>query len=418
MNEALLARLRALAKRTLTDCTFIKSASYFGQAEDTAVLLPSGDEKYLSFWVRDCAMMAESGLLSNRDLLRYLEIIALCGQNGKDTLYLENGLTVPPFAVADHVNYDGRPVYFPGTYQSGSDQGNGKYGFFPPFCDNYFFVLLAAQYVLQSGDVAVLQKSYGGVPLITRLAHAAKGYNIDRESGLCESAEDAYTVDWGFVDTVKKSGKLLMASLLRHNAHTALATLFSALGDDTKCKQYPAEAAKIAENVRKSFYDEASGWYFSATGIGHQPDVWGTAYAVYSGVAQGEATLCALAVAYQNGTAVVDGYVRHIPTDRNHSATSAWEASTTELDRYQNGAFWATATGWYAYALWRYNRKTDILSDFLSHTERYADSGAPFEWIDKETAHLSGLRYGTSGVLPYIAAKRIAAEDGLDRSAE
>ena len=414
MNAALLAKLRALAERTLADCAFTKSASYFGVCEDTVVLLPSGDEKYLSFWVRDCAMMAEGGLLSQRDLLRYLEIIALCGQNGEETLYLENGLTVPPFAVADHINYDGRPVYFPGTYQSGSDQGCGRYGYFPPFCDNYFFVLLAAQYVAQSGDVAILQKSYGGTPLITRLAHAANGYNIDSATGLCESAEDAYTVDWGFVDTVKKSGKLLMASLLRHNAHAALAELFRLRGDDKKCKQYLAEASKIAENVRKTFYDVASGWLFSATGIGHQPDVWGTAYAVFSGVIEERATLTTLAEAYRNGTAVTDGYVRHIPTDRNHSAISAWEATTTELDRYQNGAYWATATGWYAYALWRYDRSTDILEEFLTHTEEHAACGAPFEWIDKATAHVSGLRYGTSGVLPYVGAKRIAAEGGLD----
>ena len=85
-----------------------------------------------------------------------------------------------------------------------------------------------------------------------------------------------------------------------------------------------------------------------------------------------------------------------------------------ELDRYQNGAYWATATGWYAYALWRYDRSTDILEDFLAHTERHAEGGAPFEWIDRDTAHLSGLRYGTSGVLPYMGAMRIAADGGRD----
>ena len=412
MNPPILEALRALAARTLCDCAFEKQASYAGREEATVVLLPSGDEKYLSFWVRDCAMMAESGLLADSDLLRYLEIIATCGQNGKDEIRLKNGLTVPPFAVADHINYDGRPVYFPGTYASGEDQGCGKYGFFPPFCDNYYFVLMAAQYVAQSGDTAILSGEYGGMTLLERLERAAYGYNIDRESGLCESAEDAYTVDWGFVDTVKKSGKLLMASLLRHNASAALAVLCKRIGNTDKCKQYRTEASKIAENVRKSFYDTESGWLFSATGIGHQYDVWGTAYAVFSGVINEEKTLAALESAYRNGTAVVDGYVRHIPTDSNHSAISAWESSTTAIDRYQNGAYWATATGWYAYALWRYNGKTDILTDFLAHTDRYMRDGAPFEWIDRKTEALSGLRYGTSGVLPYIGAMRIAAEGG------
>ena len=412
MAASCLGALRDLAARTIRDCAFTKRASYFGKEEDTVVLLPSGDEKYLSLWVRDCAMMAESGLLSDRDLERYLSIVALCGQNGADTRFLENGLTVPPYAVADHINYDGCAVFFPGTYRSGNDQGNGSYGFFPPFCDNYFFILMAAQYVAQSGDVAILGKDFGGMTLIERLERAAYGYNIDRESGLCESAAGAYTVDWGFVDTVKKSGKLLMASLLRHNAHAALAKLCERIGESEKGKQYLAEAHKIADNVRKTFYDDASGWLYSATGIGHQYDVWGTAYAVFSGVISEQRTLEALSRAYRGGTAVVNGYVRHIPADCNHSSASAWESSTTALDRYQNGAYWATATGWYAYALWRYDRTTDILTDFLAHTARFSAHGAPFEWIDRETENLSGLYYGTSGALPYIGALRIAAEGG------
>ena len=77
------------------------------------------------------------------------------------------------------------------------------------------------------------------------------------------------------------------------------------------------------------------------------------------------------------------------------------------MGEYQNGAYWATPTGWYAYALYKYNGKTDILSDFLAHTKKYADKGAPFEWTDAKTETVSGLNYGTSGVLPYIAAKKI-----------
>ena len=101
------------------------------------------------------------------------------------------------------------------------------------------------------------------------------------------------------------------------------------------------------------------------------------------------------------------GYVRHILSDRDFSATSAWESTPTKLGEYQNGAYWATPTGWYAYALYLYGSQTKILSDFLEHTKRYADRGAPFEWMDADTLQVSGLNYGTSGVLPYVGAKRI-----------
>ena len=77
------------------------------------------------------------------------------------------------------------------------------------------------------------------------------------------------------------------------------------------------------------------------------------------------------------------------------------------MNTYQNGAYWATPTGWYAYALYKYNKRVDILSDLCAHFEAYKDMGAPFEWIDAKTENYSGLRYGTSGVLPYIGILKI-----------
>lgn len=411
--------LKTLAVKTIGDCTFSKDVKYFGIESKCDILLPSGDEKYYSFWIRDAAMMAESGLIPDDDLKKYIEIIVTHAQNGEDTLFLENGLTVPAFAIADHVNYDGNAVFFPGTYSSGSNQGNGSFGFFPPFCDNYYFTMMVGYYVNQSSDWAILMKKYKGISLLQRLKYAFSGYNIDCESGLCVSDTTIYTVDWGFVDTVKKSGKLLMASLLRYNAAITLYHLLDMLGDHTDGNYYLDVAQKIKSSVLETFYDESTGWFYSATGIGHQYDVWGTAYAVYSGITSNEKTLAALYMGYKKRTAVVDGYVRHILTDNDYSKSSAWESTRSAFNEYQNGAYWSTPTGWYAYALYQYNGETDVLNDFLKHTAKYADRGAPFEWMDATTERVSGLRYGTSGVLPYIGAKRIIEnkrfQDNCDR---
>ncbi len=405
--ENLVQNLKFLAEETIRNCMFSMDVKYFGTETKANLLLPSGDGKYNSFWVRDAAMMAESGLVSNDDLKRFVEIFAFYAQNGSETVFLENRLEIPPYAVADHVNYDGSAVFFPGTYSSGSDQGNGGYGYFPPFCDNYYFIMLVGVYVDQTGDKAVLDKQYHGISLRKKLEFAFSGYNIDEQSGLCVSDEERYTVDWGFVDTVKKTGKLLMASLLRYNAAITLSRLLAMVDDPAGCAQYQNEAQKIRSAVLENLYDESTGWFYSATGIGHQYDVWGTAYAVYSGFTRSERTLRALHLGYKDRTAVVDGYVRHILTDQDYSASSAWESSITNWNEYQNGAYWATPTGWYAYALYQYCSQTEILSDFLEHTNKYSDQGAPFEWMDADTKQVSGLRYGTSGVLPYIGAKRI-----------
>jgi len=230
--------LKTLACKTINDCTMEKTTTYFGKEEHLKVLLPSGDEKYVSFWVRDAAMMAESGLIPNDDLKRYIEIIALKGQNGDSCRLLANGLTVPAYAVADHINYDGCPVFFPGTYNSGQDQGDGTFGSFPPFCDNYYFVLMVDAYLRQSSDYEILDTKYNGLLLLNRLEYAFAGYNLDEESELCCSDAEKHTVDWGFVDTIKKSGKLLMASLLRYNAACALERIFEQRGDNAKRNYY------------------------------------------------------------------------------------------------------------------------------------------------------------------------------------
>jgi len=400
--------LKNLAIKTIEDCTFLKQVFYNGRQSEEFVLLPSGDEKYLSFWVRDCAMMAESGLIPDELLEKYIKIIANHGQNGKETVFLENGLLVPPYAVADHINYDGNAVYFPGTYSSGKNQGVGDFGVYPPFCDNYYYVIMVHQYIKQSGNKKILNEICTNLTLEESVEFAFKGYNIDPESDLCISDSEKYTVDWGFVDAIKKSGKLLMASLLRYNAAMALKEIFN--HDSVKSEYYAKKAQKIKKNIISEFYDEKSGWLYSATGIGKQYDVWATAYAVFSGVTKEKNTLEALYNAYVNKTAVVDGYVRHILTNNDFSVDSAWEISRTSYNKYQNGGYWATPTGWYAYALYLYNKKTDILEDFIMHTKKYENNGAPFEWINESTTENSGSNYGTSGVLPFIGMSKIMEE--------
>jgi len=404
-NAEVFDALEKLAVKTIKDCTFLKKVQYSGKETREFLLLPSGDEKYISFWVRDCVMMAESGLLPDHILKKYIEIFAHNGQNGKETLLLENGLTVPPYTIADHINYDGKPVYFPGTYASGDNQGSGNFGFYPPHCDNYFYIIMVGTYIKQSGDRDILDKQFGEISMRKSLEYAFKGHNIDPQADLCVSNIEKYTVDWGFTDAIKKSGKLLMASLLRYNAARTLQVLFGE--EKEKSEFYRTKAEKIKNNIISEFYDNNSGWFYSSTEVGKQYDVWATAYAVFLNVTREEKTLKALYGAYADKTAVVDGYVRHILTTNDFSADSAWEYSRIKYNTYENGGYWATPTGWYAYALYLYTGKTDILNDFLNHTQRYEKEGAPFEWINETTTEYSGLKYGTSGVLPYIGMMKI-----------
>ena len=407
-ETALYESLRALAVKTLDDCTHIKVLDF--EPVPTRVLLPSGDEKYYAFWVRDTAMMAESHLIPNDDLRRYVVMTARYGQNGDKTRQLRNGLEVPPYAVTDHINYNGKPVFFPGMYRDGEDQGDGLYGSFPPFCDNYYFITMVGDYVAQSGDRAILDEVFSGMTLRDRLRRAMDGYNIDPGTGLCRSEHDRFTVNWGFVDSTAQSGQLLFASLLRMNAARHINVLCPGEG-------YGALAERLRAAILAVFYDEATGWFRSSDDTDRQHDVWGTAYAVYLDVfdavtdaERAQKTARTLADAYTSGKTGVDGYIRHIPIGEDwQPGVTAWARCSVPINWYQNGTFWATPTGWYAYAVSRYDRTLglSILSEFAAHTERYADKGTPFEWMQAGSEVYSGCLYGTSGVLPYVGLCRI-----------
>lgn len=399
-----LTALRALAVRTVADCTLTKKVAWADTPQP--LLLPSGDEKYTAFWVRDSAMMAESGLVADADLYRYITLIATCGQNGATARHLAHGLVIPPYAVTDHINYNGKPVFFPGTYDDGEDQGDGIWGTYPPFCDNYYFILMAGQYVAQTGDTAILGKTFAGMTLADRLAKACEGYNLDPETGLCVSDYNHHTVCWGFTDSVRMNGKLLFASLLRLAAIRTMARLFPG-------KDYDTAAEALRATVLDTFYDEESGWFWSSTGADRQHDVWGTAYAVFLGVAdrdRAQRTSATMSAAYRDGRAGANGYIRHILCGEDAvPGVTAWARCGVPGMIYQNGPDWATPLGWYAVAVALTDRPTAVrmLDDFLDHTERNADRGTPFEWMTRDGQLCSGLRYGTSGVLPYIGACRI-----------
>ena len=387
--------LKKVASEVLEQCTFERHCDYLGKSEVMRVAVPSGDDKYPSFWVRDCAMMAESGLFSREDWKRYIQIIARHGINDSKTKILANGLSVPPYAVADHINYDGKPVFFPGTYASGDDQGCGRCGFLPPLCDNYLFLSMAAEYLLQADDPEVRNE-------LEALAEPVWGaYCIDSKTGLCACGEQDRAVDWGFCDQIIKTGKLLFPSLLRFRAARLLA---KALGDS----EYNRRADKLAAAIQETFFEKETGWLLSATDIGKQPDVWGTAFAVCVGALEEKsetAAANALLKAYENGDATKCGYVRHILLSRDFSKDSAWESAPgLAIGNYQNGAWWSTATGWYVYAvnIVSPGAARRLIDDFIRHTRENRLNGTPYEFFRSDIGEASGLNYGTSAALPFV----------------
>ena len=106
------------------------------------LIRPGGRTCYPAFWIRDLAMDLESGLITV-DELKGMLLLTAQSQRGAEPWHLDTGAVVPPFAIPDHILLNGEPVFFPGTYSSGPDQGGEKWGYQPPFDDNYYFIEMA-----------------------------------------------------------------------------------------------------------------------------------------------------------------------------------------------------------------------------------------------------------------------------------
>lgn len=403
------AFLRNLAKETVEKCTFQKQCGYLGVQKMRRVFLPSGDEKYRSFWLIDAILVSDCGFMDAALLKECIEIIFSCGQNGEQTVFLENGLSIPPYAIADHINYDGKAVYFPGTLESGTDQGTGQFGYVPPLNNSYLIANLVDNYIKQSGDEAILYQTYNGLSVKQRLEKAFHtSYGVDPETQLCYGEEEKFVIDWTYCDTIRKSGLFLCPSILRANAAKILGRLFPEEKD-----HYDGIYEKIRKNISAYFFDESSGWLYSTTGLCHQHDVWGSALAVYSRILDKEVeekVCAAIRKAYLEGTATQNGYVRHILTTENASIDSAWQTGE-RLGYYMNGGYWATPSGWFYYALYQVDREAAgaFLDAFICHTKANRAEGAPYEWCNADIGAIDGKNYGTSGTMLYIGYKKANA---------
>ena len=115
------------------------------------------------------------------------------------------------------------------------------------------------------------------------------------------------------------------------------------------------------------------------------------------------------------GTIAWKGNIRHVPTDCDFSDVSAWEETVGSYakNRYQNGAYWNTPTGWVCYAVAQINDKA-ACKLALQYVEELRDGdfrqgeeyGSPYECIHPEGNHHQNAVYLTSVTCP-LAAFRV-----------
>lgn len=381
------------------------------------VIRPGGRDCYPAFWIRDYAMSLESGQITLEEQRHALLLTATVQQDAEWPL--PSGSVVPAGAIADHVTFAGKPIFYPGTLEDYEGQGGPNWGKLPCLDDHYFFVHMAVMYVRRANDPAILTQAVRGMPLIERLARAFAVPPSRSDSGLVYADPEARGVSFGFTDTVSHTGDLLFSSLLKYRAAGELAECLERLGRHEDALRYRRCADTLQQAIGQTFMT-GGGLLRASTGLSAQPDVWGTAFAVYAGALTPplERRACeALARAYRDGTMAWQGMIRHVLTTDDFSETTAWETCLAQKNRYQNGAYWGTPTGWVCWAIARVDRglAAELARDYVAALRegdfrKGPEFGAPWECQHPEGGHQQNPVYMTSVTCPLAAFRRLERE--------
>lgn len=389
-----------------------------GQQNNTSggtLICPGG--YYPAFWIRDYAMSLESEKITLEEQKHAL-LVTAAKQQDMDWKIEKTGGFVPRGAIADHINYDGSPIFYPGTYDY-NNQGGGPWGVLPCLDDHYFFIHMAWYYVQKSGDPAILKTEIKGLPLIDRLDLAFAVPPTDPKTHLIYVTDENNGISFGFMDTVRQTGYLLFGSVLKYRAAGELAQMHSLLNNQAKAGKYKAIADAIKKNIPETF-PMVQGLFRSSTGKSCQPCVWGSAFAVYVDAAepaQAQLISDALCQSYQEGTLSYKGQVRHLRTTDDFNEQRSWDTPAIgegSRNRYQHGAYWGTPVGWVCFAM----AKTDeslalkLAQEYLQELQegdfrKGQGFGSPWECMHPEGNYQQNPIYMTSVTCPLAAFKRL-----------
>ena len=339
-----------LATATLETCGVAPGAVVGGKTNTLGfrAFTPGG---YPAIWIQDFTMNYSSGLIAREDGLRHFQLI-LEKQNGPEPKDLGRHVVIPAHAIPDHINVDGQPVFFPGTYDPSAHM-DGSWGFRPP-SNNPFDVIWLAHMLARSGDAkALLSREVGGRTVYDRLKLAFAVPEIDPTTQLVRTTAERRAVGFIFNDAVEMTGDLLTASLIRYRAALQLAWLATKMDQPEDARHYADVARQIRAHILPVFADKDGlhgGWLKSSNGLSGQPDVWGSIYAIYVGAVEGEARAGLLrtitAALAKPGEIEFEGALRQVPLSGDASPTSMWEKTRIPKNTYMNGAYWHVPTGW------------------------------------------------------------------------
>lgn len=369
-------------------CASLIAGCRLTASDGTTLYTPDGISSYNGHWTRDFSYMMEYAgfCIPDEDAIACIRYtIAHRREDGW---------------MPDRVTGEGIPVYAAGILTAPVGEAN---------LDNTPFL------IFQVHDLYLRLPAEKFMPLFEEWApHLARGlFLIDRdERGLVWNDPAKPHSPYGFTDTVCKTGTLFMESLLYWRACRFLEEMYISCGqpDAPERARCAREAAEIEANL-SCLRDGRTGAYWAASEDCRQIDVWGMAYLLYIGFPctpeEEQGILRFLMEKYDSY--MYQGQVRHLP------AGEYWEKLLIEVEpeTYQNGAYWATATGW---VLWCLAKADPALAErALREAWAYFREEGSYECVNEGYQKLPS--YVVSAVNLYGGCDRVMREYAETQSA-
>lgn len=310
--EAGLKKLTAHAAELIRGC---KKMAFDG----TVLFTPDAVGNYDALWLRDFGyMVMYCADLMDPEEVRGCIDYAIRGRR-------EDGW------MPDRVEAGGDAVYAAGA--KGSPVGRANLDNTP------FLVFAAAAYTgLVSPEKAVACFSRWTEPL----ERGMEILPLSSEGLIWNDPKDPHS-PYGFTDTVCKTGRLFMESVLYWQACRNLEKLHCRFGSTERAVIW-ADRAQRTENAIPMLFDSVEGVFMAADVDCRQTDVWGMLYALDVELPLPEEVRAAVEqwLLDNRERYLYRGQVCQLPDG------GAWEKLLIEVPHgeYQNGAYWATASGW------------------------------------------------------------------------
>lgn len=284
--------------------------------------------------------------------------------------------------VADRIEYDGTAVMSPGAARA------------KPLSETMPIHLPAAwTRLLSHADFAGMAIPRKGewAELIRRSFD-----QVHLSFGLVWNDPQRHIVAFGFQDSIRLTGLVLLTSLVIKRGYERAAALFA---DDLPApviEDWKKRAAGISSNLHRLF-DPKAGGFLGATVAGRAFDVWGNGLA-WPLASPGQKAAIAATFKANRDKIFLKGCTRQI------IGPGGWPG-TEEAIAYQNGGYWGTGTGFILPMLaeidptWALALANDLLANL--------DSIRCAEWLDENGKGKGALEFLGTLSMPLIGLRAI-----------